>query len=58
MLININKQSIESFDPELFKIINLEQQRQEQTIELIASENYVSHGILKAQGSVFTNKYA
>lgn len=58
MLININKQSIESFDPELFKIINLEQQRQEQTIELIASENYVSPGILKAQGSVFTNKYA
>lgn len=58
MLININKQSIESFDPELFKIINLEQQRQEQTIELIASENYVSTQILKVQGSVFTNKYA
>ena len=58
MLININKPSIENFDPELFKIINLEQQRQEQTIELIASENYVSTQILTVQGSVFTNKYA
>lgn len=45
-------------DHELFNIITLEQQRQEQTIELIASENYVSLGILQVQGSVFTNKYA
>lgn len=49
---------IKDFDPELFKAINLEAQRQEQHIELIASENYVSLGVLKLQGSILTNKYA
>ncbi|OGT41593.1 MAG: serine hydroxymethyltransferase [Gammaproteobacteria bacterium RIFCSPHIGHO2_12_FULL_40_19] len=45
-------------DPELWKAILDEQQRQEDHIELIASENYVSPDVLAAQGSVLTNKYA
>lgn len=49
---------IEGFDPELAKAIQLEQKRQEQHIELIASENYASPRVLAAQGSVLTNKYA
>lgn len=50
--------TIENFDEELFKAISEEQRRQEDHIELIASENYVSPRILEAQGSVLTNKYA
>lgn len=42
----------------VFSLINEEQQRQEQTINLIASENYASSDILRANGSVLTNKYA
>lgn len=49
---------IEGFDPELAKAIQLEQKRQEDHIELIASENYASPRVLAAQGSVLTNKYA
>lgn len=49
---------IEGFDPELAEAIQLEQKRQEQHIELIASENYASPRVLAAQGSVLTNKYA
>ena len=45
-------------DPELAKIIALESGRQEEHIELIASENYVSKAVMEAQGSVLTNKYA
>ncbi|MCX7125804.1 MAG: serine hydroxymethyltransferase [Gammaproteobacteria bacterium] len=45
-------------DPELWQAIANEQQRQEDHIELIASENYVSVDVMKAQGSVLTNKYA
>lgn len=45
-------------DPELFEIIKLEENRQNTTIELIASENFVSPAVLEAQGSVLTNKYA
>lgn len=55
---NVNNNLIANFDQELFKAINLEAQRQEQHIELIASENYVSPAILKLQGSILTNKYA
>lgn len=55
---NINKNLIANFDQELFNAINLEAKRQEQHIELIASENYVSPAILKLQGSILTNKYA
>jgi glycine hydroxymethyltransferase len=45
-------------DPELFRAIEDENARQEQHIELIASENYVSPAVLQAQGSQLTNKYA
>ncbi len=45
-------------DPELYSAIELERQRQSDGIELIASENYVSPGVLAAMGSVLTNKYA
>jgi len=50
--------TVGSFDPELDAAINSERQRQEDHIELIASENYASPRVLEAQGSVLTNKYA
>jgi glycine hydroxymethyltransferase len=50
--------TIQSFDPELWSAIEREVQRQEDHIELIASENYASPRVLAAQGSVLTNKYA
>jgi glycine hydroxymethyltransferase len=49
---------IDGFDPELAKAIASERVRQEDHIELIASENYASPRVLEAQGSVLTNKYA
>src|SRR5271163_3762960 len=49
---------IEGYDPELAQAIANERQRQEDHIELIASENYTSPRVLEAQGSVLTNKYA
>ena len=49
---------IASFDPELSHAIQGERRRQEDHIELIASENYTSPRVLQAQGSVLTNKYA
>tara|TARA_B100000579_G_scaffold338136_1_gene289233 strand:+ start:416 stop:1732 length:1317 start_codon:yes stop_codon:yes gene_type:complete len=45
-------------DPDLYKSIKLELERQQQHIELIASENIVSKAVLDAQGSIMTNKYA
>ncbi|HED10295.1 MAG TPA: serine hydroxymethyltransferase [Caldithrix abyssi] len=45
-------------DPELFSFIEAEKERQNNTIELIASENFVSTAVLEAAGSVMTNKYA
>ena len=51
-------QTIAGFDPELKAAIDAEIQRQEDHVELIASENYVSPRVLEAQGSVLTNKYA
>ena len=50
--------TIAGFDPELAKAIAGERRRQEDHIELIASENYASPRVLEAQGSVLTNKYA
>lgn len=47
-----------SFDPEIAKAMDLELQRQQNKLELIASENFVSPVIMEAQGSVLTNKYA
>lgn len=49
---------IAGFDDELAQAIHAERQRQEDHVELIASENYVSQRVLEAQGSVLTNKYA
>src|SRR5690606_18617442 len=46
------------FDPELWSAMQQEAQRQEEHIELIASENYTSPAVMQAQGSVLTNKYA
>ena len=50
--------TIADFDPELFKALEDESQRQEDHIELIASENYASPRIMEAQGGKLTNKYA
>lgn len=50
--------SIEGFDDALFASMGDEERRQEEHIELIASENYASPRVLQAQGSVLTNKYA
>ena len=49
---------IEGFDDEIFSAIAQEERRQEEHIELIASENYASPRVLQAQGTVLTNKYA
>ncbi|MDE0978342.1 MAG: serine hydroxymethyltransferase, partial [Arenicellales bacterium] len=53
-----SKDNIADFDPELWEAIQNEEQRQEEHIELIASENYTSPRVLEAQGTVLTNKYA
>ncbi len=53
-----NEYQIEGFDDELFLALQGEERRQEEHIELIASENYASPRVLAAQGSVLTNKYA
>ncbi|WP_223670929.1 serine hydroxymethyltransferase [Kangiella shandongensis] len=53
-----NTTSLRDFDPELVASIDAEEKRQEEHIELIASENYTSKRVMEAQGSVLTNKYA
>jgi len=50
--------TIQSLDPELWSALEHERRRQEDHVELIASENYASPRVLAAQGSVLTNKYA
>src|SRR5436309_14181714 len=45
-------------DPDIYDAIQIETERQNDTLELIASENHVSRAVLTAMGSVFTNKYA
>ena len=50
--------TIAGFDPELQAALDAERRRQEDHIELIASENYASPRVLEAQGTVLTNKYA
>ena len=50
--------NLREVDPEIFEAIKNEENRQKNTIELIASENFVSPEVLEAQGSVLTNKYA
>ena len=54
----ITQKNLKEFDPELWASINNETTRQEEHIELIASENYTSKSVLEVQGSVLTNKYA
>ncbi|MBB1126215.1 serine hydroxymethyltransferase [Thiospirillum jenense] len=53
-----SNQSLADYDAELFAALRNEERRQEEHVELIASENYVSPRVLAAQGSVLTNKYA
>src|SRR5216117_480949 len=53
-----DSQTIARADPELWSAIASEYRRQEEGIELIASENYASPAVLAAQGTVLTNKYA
>ena len=55
---NFFEKSLSESDPEIFKAINNELIRQQNHVELIASENIVSQAVLEAQGSVLTNKYA
>ncbi len=50
--------NLRKVDPEIAEITQAERERQRSTINLIASENYVSRAVLEAQGSVLTNKYA
>lgn len=49
---------VKEIDPEIYNAIIAEEKRQEEGIELIASENFVSKAVMEAAGSVFTNKYA
>src|SRR5512136_1190016 len=51
-------ESLIEVDPEVARAVACETRRQNETLELIASENFVSEAVLEAMGSVFTNKYA
>lgn len=53
-----DKEDYKAFDPELWAAVEAEETRQQNNIELIASENVVSKAVMAAQGSVLTNKYA
>lgn len=55
---NIFEENLSSYDPEIFEAISGELKRQQDGLEMIASENLVPKAILQAQGSVLTNKYA
>ncbi len=57
-MFSTSKDTIADFDPDLWQALESERQRQQDHIELIASENYASPRVLAAQGSVLTNKYA
>lgn len=52
------ERTLHRVDPDIYHIIQRELERQQQHLELIASENFVSPAVLEAQGSVLTNKYA
>ncbi|MCU0679720.1 MAG: serine hydroxymethyltransferase [Planctomycetes bacterium] len=49
---------LQQFDPQLFSLLQKEEERQNNELELIASENYVSRAVLEAMATVFTNKYS
>ncbi|MCT2150915.1 serine hydroxymethyltransferase [Dermabacter vaginalis] len=55
---NTHGESIATVDPEIAKVLDQELHRQQTTLEMIASENFVPRAVLQAQGSVLTNKYA
>lgn len=54
----MNKQNLSQFDPEVYQAIKHEQKRQEENLEMIPSENFVSLPVLEALGSILTNKYS
>ena len=49
---------LQRVDPDIYRVLCQEAERQEHNLELIASENVVSRAVLEAQGSILTNKYA
>ncbi|MBK3331779.1 serine hydroxymethyltransferase [Persephonella atlantica] len=51
-------ENVKKTDPEIFKSLSLEFRRQQEHLEMIASENYTSYAVMEVQGSVLTNKYA
>ena len=55
---NVLDQSIDALDPDIAQVLDRELARQQRTLEMIASENFVPRAVLQAQGSVLTNKYA
>jgi len=57
-MFSYQQHTLEAVDSAIFSVIQAEHQRQEQHIELIASENYTSPAVMAAQGSQLTNKYA
>jgi glycine hydroxymethyltransferase len=56
--VNLSDQSIAELDPDIARVLDRELDRQRNTLEMIASENFVPRAVLEAQGSVLTNKYA
>mgnify|MGYP001591364304 FL=1 len=54
----MHKQTLQQFDPDIHAAIKREKQRQEEGLEMIPSENFVSPAVLEALGSILTNKYA
>ncbi|HJC71027.1 MAG TPA: serine hydroxymethyltransferase, partial [Candidatus Brachybacterium intestinipullorum] len=55
---NVLDQSVADIDPEIAQVLDRELARQQGTLEMIASENFVPRSVLQVQGSVLTNKYA
>ena len=54
----LNDLPLRQLDPEIQAVLDSELERQQHTLEMIASENFVPRAVLEAQGSVLTNKYA
>ena len=55
---NVLDKSVADIDPEIAQVLDRELARQQGTLEMIASENFVPRSVLQVQGSVLTNKYA
>ena len=55
---NFQEASLAEVDPEIAAVLDAELKRQQRTLEMIASENFVPQAVLEAVGSVLTNKYA